>query len=348
MCLRNDMQILSDNFARTRAHEDAYPNAYFAYNFPMNYMKIRYILDMVHCLYPQLFDKPTTKILDIGCGEGAGLFGAYHSLKRTEDVMLHGIDVARSMISKCRYLARSLFNNVPKPRIRIEKRDIADGLLKTRTQYDMILLSNSLIEITMDVKKSHRFLLRLSKNLHTNGIIIVIEPALVTAARRLMDVRDYTIDKQKLAILLPCLHQSTCPLSHVRENKEWCHQSVHWDPPEYLQIINQGLNREIKTLKFSYIVISRCRHDSINGYLVISPLFKEKGRKRCFLCTEEGRIELIRLNKRRSPQNSNFDRICKGAVIALDGISVRRPDDWRIHNDSCVHLLYRYNLSQQD
>jgi len=345
MQLRTEMHMLSDDFSRVKANEDAYPNAYFAYNFPINYMKTRYVMDTVSRLYRSRMDKRYLKVLDIGCGEGAGLFGVYHAHPDLDKIVLHGFDTSRSMINKCRYVARSLYDTDRRLRVRIHQRDISDGLLKTQKKYDIIILSNSLIELTMDAVKAHRFLLRISKNLEPEGMIIIIEPALVTASQRLMELRELMVEKRKLQVLLPCLHESACPLVDLRGGKEWCHQSIRWRPPEYLQVINQGLNRDINMLKFSYLIVSRNAPAKPDGLLAVSSLMKEKGRKRCFLCTPDGRVEIARLNKHKSLINKNFDLICKGTVIALDTVEKRRSDYWIVTKDSRVELLFGYDLS---
>lgn len=65
---------------------------------------------------------------------------------------------------------------------------------------------------------------------------------------------------------------------YMKKN-EWCHQSIKWTPPIYMNVLNQPLYRKIEYLKFSYLVISGQSYDTIkdNKYLVISRLFKEKG-----------------------------------------------------------------------
>jgi ribosomal protein RSM22 (predicted rRNA methylase) len=338
------MHLLSDDFAENRASEDTYSHAYFAYNFPMNYMKTKYVVSELHNLYPGLLNMANMKVLDIGCGEGAGLLGVHDALPTAHIEILHGLDASRSMVKKARYMTRRLQHTTTHPRTRILYKDISEGLLRTRTKYDVILLCNSIIEIVRDDAHVHRFLLRISKNLTKDGIIIIIEPALITASRKIMAVRDHITTAQTFSILHPCLHTHTCPLKNVRGGKEWCHQTVRWKPPEYMQVLNQGLNRDLKTLKFSLLILSSSAPPSPPGYLVISSLFKEKGRQRCFLCTPDGRVELVRLNKHRSRENSDYEHIKKGAIVALQGIEKKRPGFWVVNKNSLVQLLYGEGL----
>jgi hypothetical protein len=111
-----------------------------------------------------------------------------------------------------------------------------------------------------------------------------------------------------------------------------------------MQVLNQGLNRDLKSLKFSYMVLSSSTPPVPSGYLVISTLLKEKGRKKCYLCTPDGRVELVRLNKHVSTLNNAYDRIKKGAIVALQDIEKKRGDYWIVKKESRVQLLYGKEL----
>jgi ribosomal protein RSM22 (predicted rRNA methylase) len=307
--LRIHMRALSDDFAHGIPTESTFSLAYFACNFPMNFMKTWYVIQHLHTLFPVLFEANRLKVLDIGCGEGAALLGALYSLDPKRKAVFHGYDASHVMVRQAHGLIREIIKQDRLPRIRIEHKDIADGILRTKDRYDMIILSNALIEMAPQVNSMRRYIERISNYLSERGAVIVIEPALMSASRRIMELRDHIIAKQKLKVLLPCLHMGKCPLLDLRGGKEWCHQSVPWKTPAYMHVLNQGLNREIKVLKFSYLVMSPYSYKEPNGNQVISPLFSEKGKKRCYLCSSGRRVELVRLNKHRSPSNDNFDRI---------------------------------------
>jgi ribosomal protein RSM22 (predicted rRNA methylase) len=339
--LRAQMRILADKFAHEKPTEDTFSNAYFAYNFPMNYLKTRLIAQKIKALYPDILFRENLRICDVGCGNGAALIAIYHSLPDPHNAHYDGLDASRIMVKKCRYLMRKMTAHEPTPVIRIRQQQVADGLLKTRSRYDIILLANSLVEIAKPSIPAYRIIERLSRNLTDRGIIIIIEPALKTTARRLMELRNTIIDNEKLNILLPCLHHGRCPLYDLRGGKEWCHQSVRWKSPEYLQVINQDLNREISVLKFSYLVLSQLAYTVLQGYSVISSLLKEKGKKKCYLCTPVRRIELIRLDKHRSSCNQEFGDINKGDVIAVDRVEKKQPGFWYVRENTHVRILYK-------
>jgi hypothetical protein len=217
------------------------------------------------------------------------------------------------------------------------------AFFKTKTaQYDVILFTNSLAEICKDNTIPLKFIESVMRHLTTNGIIIIIEPALKHLSRRLMKLRDEILCNKKGSVLLPCLHTSPCPLFSIRAQKEWCHEIRKWQPPEFMKFINRKLHRDIHRLKFSYLVVGKqtCNRTPCNGFLVVSRLLKEKGKQRCFLCTPGARVELVRLNKSISTQNTEFSSIQKGDIISADNINRKRPHYWQIDQHTHINIIY--------
>ncbi|MEO0127903.1 MAG: small ribosomal subunit Rsm22 family protein, partial [candidate division WOR-3 bacterium] len=210
---------------------------------------------------------------------------------------------------------------------------------RDKNNYDFIILSNALTEIFKSEKVPLSFIKSLFERLKKFGIIILIEPALKTLTRRLMKLHNDIIVNRIGFILSPCLHNSKCPGLHKKE--EWCHQSIKWNPPEYLKMINQKLFRKIEYLKFSYLIISNYNFNSLpaNHYPVISRLSIEKGRIKCFICTEGGIVELIRLNRERSVINESFDHVCMGDIIEINNPLMNKSKIWKISRDTNIKRL---------
>jgi ribosomal protein RSM22 (predicted rRNA methylase) len=266
------------------------------------------------------------------------MLGLYYALKDSKEISLHGIDISAVTLKKCRHV----IEHVRPERIHLElrKHDASNGLLKTEHEYDVVVLANSLAEMFPDTAIPLRFVHRLFRNVHDAGIIIIIEPAIKQLARRLIDLRNEIIPDKKVHVLLPCLHDAECPLHEIRKHKEWCHQSITWQPPQFMDIINQGLHREISVLKFSYLVLAQenVLTTADDQYRVISNLLKEKGKQRFFICTRTGRVELVRLNRDRTECNSTFGHIKKGDVISCQHVTKRRTDYWQVVRASAIHI----------
>ncbi|MCK4250770.1 methyltransferase domain-containing protein [candidate division WOR-3 bacterium] len=346
--IRNQMYKLAEDFAQTIPSADLYSDAYFAYNFPMNFVKAMVIAKEVNFLYPQLFNnKDTIRILDIGCGEGAGMLGFYYGIKNSTKFVLTGIDTSTQMLKKCKNMTHSLKNRDTCIRIKLRRQDVSHGLLKKKThKYNIVIFANSLAEMFTGNNIPVKFIERILKSTDDDGVIIIIEPATKYLSRRLMNLRNEIIRKHKAYVLLPCFHKNECPLMDIRKQKEWCHQSISWHPPDFMKILNQGLNREINYLKFSYLVISKKEHkrNIDESFLVLSHLLKEKGKKKCFLCTPTGRVELVRLNKLKTQANREFDRISKGDIISFTNVVQTNPHYWQITEDTQIRILVSKNI----
>jgi ribosomal protein RSM22 (predicted rRNA methylase) len=343
--IRKEMILLADDFASDVPTESKYSDAYFVYNFPMNMVKTMLVIKEICLRYAGLSSgKGRYDVLDIGCGEGAGMFGVYYGLKDEADVQglrLVGIDSTRKMLERARYLARGFRKGNPRLNMRFSRQKIdATWQLRSRKKYDIILFVNSLAEIIRDGSIPTSFMGMVFGRLADHGLVVIIEPALKKFARRLMELRDYLRCRHVAQVLLPCFHGGPCALLKLEKRQEWCHQSVSWSPPDFMRIINEGLNREIDFLKYSYLVIAKKPLHQVrpHSFLVISQLLKEKGKKRCFLCTPDGRVELVRLNKAKADKNERFDKITKGDVIRLQNVWEKRVDYWQVTENTRIDI----------
>jgi len=344
--VREQMRRLSSDFRSDSPSEAKYSDAYFLYNFPSNVAKTMYVLTEIKKHYPHLLlDRSRYGILDVGCGDGAGMVGLYHTLKSTDDSLefrFTGIDSSRKLLERARRVLYWYGREDGQLKTRFFQKDANDIRGTTyNKKYDFILFINSLAEIAEEDILSRDFMGRLYGSLVEDGLLVIIEPALKRLARRLMELRNELTRHKAIQVLLPCLHNGPCSLLQVDNRREWCHQSVAWSPPEYLQIINQGLNREIDVLKFAYLVAVKTKTPQMKqtSYRVISQLLKEKGKQRCFVCAPEGRVELVRLNKSRNATNACFDRISKGAIVGLKNIVCKKEGYWQVTEQTKVDIV---------
>ena len=344
--LGRDMYCLARDFAGRQPSEARYQDAYFAYNFPTNFMKASRVAREIAFFYPELLPRPGgLDILDVGCGEGAGLFGFSDYIRGQSQGLLSlvGVDTSRSMLERASHLGEWLGERDKNLHTRFRHHDFASGRLRRPDQrYDIVIFANSLVELVPEASIPADFTEGVLEFLSDNGVLVVIEPALKKSSRRLMAWRDRITSSGEASVLLPCLHQSACPLLGIQGRSEWCHERISWEPPYYLELVNRRLHREIDKLKFSFLVIARPGFppSAAMRYRVTSPLFKEKGRRRCYVCTAQGRVELVRLEKAGSDTNTRFEEIRKGTVIELERAVETRPDSWRIEKETVVRVLF--------
>jgi ribosomal protein RSM22 (predicted rRNA methylase) len=344
--LRKQMRKLADDFTAYTPSEERYKDAYFAYNFPMNLAKTIAVTKEIESHYPGILAGRTrVNVIDIGCGDGAGICGLYYGLKDTPSVQefkFTGVDRSPKMLERARILGRWLGSHDKRVKTRFRRQKVVgpDALCILK-QYDVIICINALAEIIEGENIPIRFVHSLLARLTDDGLLVIIEPALKKFVRRLMRLRDEIVSQRKAAVLLPCLHENPCALLMVDSRDEWCHQSVRWSPPELLRIINQGLNREIDVLKFAYLVIARGQigDDKPDGYRVISELLREKGKSRCYICAPQGRVELVRLSRSRTAHNACFDSVGKGDILKLENVNAKKRNYWQILEQTKVEFV---------
>ena len=347
--LKDDLRGLSDSFVASVPAGSEFADAYFAYNFPLNFMKSYYIGARLITHYgAAIKNAKQISILDIGCGAGAGMYGLCHALRDTgagHGYRVTGIDSSKSLIARSRALGLRLSGINKECTVEHLPMDIDADLFRILSEdskrYDLILFSNSLIEIIRTKMLSLSFIDEAFVCLSDRGSLIMVEPALKDCARRLMGLRNIIARDSKHEIVMPCGHNSECPLLALEDREEWCHFSVPWQPPEYLRRLNQGLNREVDMLKFSCLVLSKpvSQGTMPRGQVVISRLIREKGKRKLLICARSGRIEVYRLDKDESASNQAFENIKSGDTIVLSDHIEKRPDLWRIDSATSVTVL---------
>ncbi|MEO0205218.1 MAG: small ribosomal subunit Rsm22 family protein [candidate division WOR-3 bacterium] len=337
------MVCLSEDFTHSRHSESTYNDAYFAYNFPQNFMKTMFVANRLYDFYNIPKTEDNLQVLDLGCGEGAGMFAYYYGLNKKlqgrVQFFLTGVDMSEKLLTRCETLANWFRKTNANINVKILQESLSHFVSTNQDRYDIVIIANVLTEIFQLDKIPISFIRTLFDLLQKNGIVVIIEPALKHLTRRLMQLRNELIEHGFGTILLPCLHNNPCP-GLIRKN-EWCHQSIKWQPPDYLKILNQKLYRKIEYLKFSYVVITKEKKQSIDKgkYLVISRLFREKGRKRCLICSEQGVVHLIKLDRETSLINEEFDDVCLGDIIQIENLTKTKSITWKVSRQTEIKRL---------
>lgn len=303
--------------------------AYLLYFAPVNIAKVLSILAEV----PPFPARPL-QILDLGAGPGIGAL-AFLQHVLSQDAIEHAdsqvfvvdrsgaaLDDAQSLWTGLAATARAS----EAPRLRTMLLDLERpgprAPWKNGT-YDLILLVNSLNELFRSARdpiaRRTKLLEQLLLSLAPDGMLVVIEPALRETTRGLHEVRDRLIRQGKAMVYSPCLHDHPCPA--LLHPDDWCHEERPWDPPAIVKEIDRSVGFIKDALKFSYLVLRRDGRTIVNRapdvYRVVSERMAMKGEQRVWLCNETGRQLVGRLNKERSPRNSEFDLWERGTIVRV-------------------------------
>lgn len=154
------------------------------------------------------------------------------------------------------------------------------------------------------------------------GLCVLLEPALRETSRDLLAIRDRLV-AAGLFVLAPCLTQAPCPA--LARDRDWCHDAAPWNADEAER--RAGRSR----VDFSYLVIARkgARAADRRLFRAVSDPLKEKGRLRLYGCGPGGRHAFVRLDRERSEENADFDRVSRGDVFVAAGTE-RAGDGLRV------------------
>lgn len=168
------------------------------------------------------------------------------------------------------------------------------------------------------------------RHLSDDGIAILIEPALKSHSRKLLELRKALIEKTQdsrelpLKVLLPCLGEQAC--GALAEKEDWCHEEAAWFRPGYYRLLDELARLDRKTLPFSYLVVAKTRKPieeilpalketkAQQRYRLVSPAHAEGKDLEFFVCGQEGKR---RIRHRPSDALREEGSLQRGA-IAVD------------------------------
>ncbi len=307
---------------------------YLIYFTTTNLLKVHVPLNEIS--YSNFFKgKTKLEILDIGTGLGTVVMGTiiwmHENIKyfKNAEVKFVALDKVEQNINKFQenldVFLNELKNHYPRTiKITVEPAifDIEHAFEMFHKRFDLITVANTLNEVAYE--KRNKLLRLINAGIKDDGFVILIEPALMTTSRDLLDFRDKMI-KQGFYIYSPCLRNSNCPA--LETEKDWCHTEIKWKRPEFIRQIDLVSGNYRNTLKFSYIVASKRDVNLIDFivgernfkdyFRVVSQLIVEKGKRHCYLCNEMGRLHCIKLDRVNSRENEAFDEIERYDIITL-------------------------------
>jgi len=294
---------------RDRAHL----GAYLLWWWPQTYAKVRSALGLLPALV-----RPA-RILDVGAGPAPAALAILDSVGGGEAIAL---DASEAALLE----GRALADGAP---LRMLHSD-AYSARSAGGEFDLIVLANVLSEIP----EARRDGLLDSLPIRPSGSVLLLEPALRETGRALLEFRDRALERGFFATG-PCLTQRPCPA--LASSRDWCTASAEWNPPAHLRQLADATGlRADEGLSYAPLVLSRTAIAPQPGvWRVVGIAPPEKGKKRLWVCNDEGRVPLVRLDRDESPANARFDDLRRGDLVRVEGAE-SRVDGLRIGGSSRV------------
>lgn len=320
--------------------DEKFERAYLAFFSPLSYIKTLCILKEA---FTFLGTKKNMRILDIGVGQGAGSLAGFDLLKSLGESPDEIICIDRRSSS---YNILEELNIPHQYRIM----NVEDFGIRRMGSFELVLIINSLTEaFGFDPLFLWRKIsLIFDQILSENGILLIIEPALKDSTRCLMKIRDIFVKEREGSIIAPCILIKECPMLKVASRNEWCHFSIRWEPPRFMEIINRELKRDIECPKFSYLIIFKGKFSFPENYLdagrVVSHLQVEKGKKKFYLCKKDNYICFEKLERDASQINRTFDEVSKGDILRIDEKTcVLKGGRLRVGKETSLEILKKFS-----
>ena len=130
---------------------------------------------------------------------------------------------------------------------------------------------------------------------------LILEPSTRERGRALMEWRTKFI-ASGFEPLAPCTHSLACPLL-TQSPRDWCHQRIHFEGPDWWMEIEDRLPMKNRTLTFSYLLASRTVRDTDwrGAVRIIGDTLPEKGKTRQMICRGPEREFFSWLKKNGEP-----------------------------------------------
>ncbi len=200
-------------------------------------------------------------------------------------------------------------------------------------KFDFIIASHSLNELWKGQKKRGEKIAALLKNLSAclddDGLMLLMEPALLATSRALIEARDSLI-QNGMTVLSPCLcSQAPCPA--LENPNATCHFAFDWEMPQIVADLAAlaGLNRA--DVKMTYFVFGRngsqCQEvvqdQKVAALVVSEPMLNKAGRVRYVLCDGKARFTLSAKNGDPNAAAQGFFDLKRYDKIKIAGAQVR-------------------------
>ncbi|MGE5172545.1 MAG: small ribosomal subunit Rsm22 family protein [Betaproteobacteria bacterium] len=321
--LTREREILPAAYLKDRGLREAYQ----AYFLPPNLEKIQVPLAELDRHPGKMLVKEKLRILDLGCGPGTASLGVleFFAVEKNRPLLEF---IAVEQVAENLKIAEELFNRGRhdlKATLKTVPLNIENVMHLNEKPFDLIILSNSLNELFAQGENPITERISMMKDilrrfLAEDGSCIIIEPALRETSRDLLKVRDGLLE-YGFGIYAPCFCKRKCPA--LTNPRDWCHEDIPWDPPALIGKLDKLTGLRKDSLKFSYVVLRKDGKSlaslyNENAFRVVSEPLISKGKIEFYLCGENGRRLVTRLDKDRTSENDSFGKLQRGDVVGFE------------------------------
>lgn len=171
--------------------------------------------------------------------------------------------------------------------------------------------------------------------------LMILEPSTRDDGRRLLELRQRLLEAGFHA-WAPCTHQDRCPLLELSQ-KDWCHDRISWDEPDWWPTLEKHLPMKNRTLTFSYLLMRRTppskqENASMSVARMTGDPLVKKGKTRQLICRGPQR-EFLSWFPGRMKDEPHLDR---GQRVQIASPLESRASELRLKHASDIRMLPGY------
>lgn len=284
---------------------DSLLGAYLLYYWPVSYLQVSYALQCGSHVFSSYASKKTVRILDLGSGPGPAsaavadyMCGGPGPVPGLEFVFADSGRKALTLAEKILKSGKSAAHVVKTLSCSADLEKNTDAV--PAGPYDVIVMSHSLNELWRTDKdcigKRASFLGKLGGMLSPDGIIFIVEPALLETSRALLEVRD-VLAGRGFTVCAPCMSDSACPALAAGPNHT-CHAEIPWSPVEPVSSLAAAAGLDRESVKMSFMILKRASAAPaaaetgrpLTARVVSDGMMNKAGRIRFLLCDGKSRF----------------------------------------------------------
>ncbi len=318
-------------------------SAYLLFYWPVSYAQVFHALD-------QSGIRPG-RVLDAGSGPGpaaAALLDAGAEAAVLTDSSPKALELARRVLAPEDGGPRGLRFL----RLDLERGD--PGAAAGFGPYDCVVFGHSLNELwprAPDRLTRRLALIRsLSGSLDPGGILLVVEPALLTTSREALALRD-ALAAEGWSIRAPCAGRSCRPCPALAAGPgHTCHDELRWNIPGTVRALAERTGLDKESLKATWFAArpptppgsespapaSAWPGDALR--VVSDPLLNKAGRVRFLLCGREGRFPFSAPADSPLARESGFLGLRRGDVLRVRNPEIRERG-WGLSPETKIEIL---------
>lgn len=311
--------------------DDSALRAYSEYYLPVSLEQTRYILRRLASLFPGGFHS----LVDFGSGPGSVAAAFVEAGARSVRLVDQS---AKALASARRRLVAMGAAGSP-VEVSCVEADIAEGpRALVSGEASCVSFGHSLNELWAGagdrIERRAGLLEKCAALLASGGIVLVIEPALLSTSRDLLAVRDLLVSRG-WRVLAPCPGRSglPCPALSAGESHT-CHEEVSWKMPPDVERLAASIGVDKGVLKMAWFAFAPPESSAaaLAGRdpwgndvcrVVSDPLLNKAGRTRRLVCGRLGRVPLSAVASSSEALSSGFSALMRGDLVRISNAAPR-------------------------